>query len=354
MTKFSRRDLAAFGVSMIAAGLMGDRASAAQPDAMRDPDFLRYVDPELRSAALQTARMEASTPPLSDEALASARKGMAYPPAPLADVPHRQLAIAGPKGAPPVRIHVINERAGEAQPAILHTHGGGFVLGTAAQSVRGLQQIAKTLDCIIVTVDYRLAPETGYAGSIEDNYSGLRWLHDNAEQVGADPKRIAVMGESAGGGHAALLAITARDRGEVPLVYQCLTYPMLDDRTGSSRPVPPMIGRVGWSAANNRYGWHSFLGETPGTARVPARAVPARVSSVAGLPPTFIGVGALDLFVGEDMDYASRLIAAGVATELVVVPGAYHGFDGYTSKSIAQRFNSAKMNALRRALSATM
>ena len=216
-----------------------------------------------------------------------------------------------------------------------------------------MQEYAKALDCVIVTVDYRLAPETTYIGSIEDNYAGLRWLYTNAEQIGADRKRIAVMGESAGGGHAALLAITARDRGEIPLIYQCLTYPMLDDRTASSRKVAPTVGKIAWSAANNLYGWHSFLGQRPGTSRVPSRAVPARVSSIKGLPPAFIGVGTIDLFVEEDITYAQRLIDAGVSAELIVVPGAYHGFDGNKAKSIAQRFNAIKMDALRRALNAT-
>jgi acetyl esterase/lipase len=180
---------------------------------------------------------------------------------------------------------------------------------------------------VIVAVDYRLAPETPFPGSLEDNYAALKWLHDSADSLGVDPSRIALMGASAGGGHAAMLAIAARDRGEVPIAFQLLIYPMLDDRTGSSRHVPPHMGKYIWVPDSNRFGWSSLLGVPAGSRVVPAGAVPARVENLAGLPPVFIGVGSVDLFVDEDVDYARRLLDSGVSTELCVVPGAYHGFD---------------------------
>jgi acetyl esterase/lipase len=158
------------------------------------------------------------------------------------------------------------------------------------------------------------------------------------------------MGESAGGGHAAMLAIAARDRGEVPLVYQALIYPMLDDRTGSTRKPPPYIGAVFWTPEENRFGWTSLLGVPAGSARVPNGAVPARIRDLRGLPPAFIGVGSIDLFVDEDIDYARRLIDAGVPTELNVVPGAFHGFDNLGMTSIAKQFKSALIAALASAL----
>jgi acetyl esterase/lipase len=267
----------------------------------------------------------------------------------LPDVPVMVRTIGVPR-APDVAIHIVNARPGTQRGAILHTHGGGFISGSPRIDVPNLQAMARALDCVIVSVDYRLAPETAWQGSREDTYAALKWLHDHATELGADPARIAVMGESAGGGHAALLAITARDRGEVPLVFQCLIYPMLDDRTGSARAVAWPQGQVLWTEAKNRYGWRSFLGQQPGTATVPANAVPARVSSVAGLPPAFIGVGALDLFVDEDVAYATRLIDAGIATELIVVPGAVHGFDLFAQTSaIAKSFHAARLAALHRA-----
>jgi acetyl esterase/lipase len=258
------------------------------------------------------------------------------------------MISVGP-GQPDVAIYIVNAKPGTARPAILHTHGGGFVLGSAEDSVRFLQELAKELDCVCVSVDHRLAPETTYAGSIEDNYAGLRWLHRNAAELGADPATIAVMGESAGGGHAALLAITARDRGEVPVAFQLLVYPMLDDRTGTTRKTPDHVGTLIWTPQQNRYGWASFLGTEPGRKKAPKGVVSARVEDLKGLPPAFIGVGTLDLFLDEDVDYAQRLNAAAVMTELIVVPGAFHGFDGFAAETnVGKTFNAAKLTALRR------
>jgi acetyl esterase/lipase len=329
--------------------------AVAAPAAAGEP--LWYVHPELRPAAAAMLRMIGSFPPPSDATLKLMRgAGGSLLGKPLATVPFEKRVIPGRSGAAQdVVIYVINAKPGTRRPGLLHTHGGGFIAGTAVSNVTSLQDLATKLDCAIVTVDYRLAPETRYSGSVEDNYSGLRWLHDNAEQLGVDPARIAVMGESAGGGHAALLAITARNRGEVPLAFQCLVYPMLDDRTGSSRPVQGHVGTIMWTAEQNRYGWRSFLGQEPGTGTVPVAAVPAREANLAGLPPAWIGVGSIDLFAAEDMAYAQRLMAADVMTELVVAPGAFHGFDvlGGKGTSIEQAFTAAKIRALKRALAPT-
>jgi acetyl esterase/lipase len=165
-----------------------------------------------------------------------------------------------------------------------------------------------------------------------------------------DHKRIAIGGESAGGGHAAMLAIAARDRKEIPIMFQLLIYPMLDDRTGSSRPVPPHIGEFIWTAHSNIFGWSSLLGLPAGSEKVPAGAVPARVENLSGLPPTFIVVGAIDLFIDEDIEYARRLLAAGIPTELHVIPGAYHGFDLLVPNAkVTTRFTEYWTTALRRA-----
>jgi acetyl esterase/lipase len=225
-------------------------------------------------------------------------------------------------------------------------HGGGFVMGDALSSIRNVQQLAAAVGCVIVTVDYRLAPETRFPGALEDNYAGLKWLYSNAAELGVDHTRIAVVGESAGGGHAATLTIAARDRGEIPLIYQALIYPMLDDRTGSARKTPPHTGIIIWNEQMNRFGWSSLLGVPAGSRHVPDGSVPARVENLHGLPPTFIGVGSIDLFVEEDISYALRLIDAGVSVELHVVPGAFHGFDMLEDTLIAQRFKEALITAL--------
>lgn len=254
------------------------------------------------------------------------------------------------RGGPAVAVYLVNAKPGVSRPAIVHTHGGGFILGDARGSVPTVQDWAGELDCFVATVEYRLAPQTSYKGSIEDNYAALRWVYHHASELGVDPMRIAVMGISAGGGHAALLALTARDRGEVSIAFQALIYPMLDDRTGSSRQPPKNIGTLVWTAEDNRLGWKAFLGQEPGTSEVPEIAVPARRQNLAGLPPTFIGVGSIDLFCDEDVNYAQRLVDAGIRTELLVVPGAFHGFDAFASSTqLAQSFAATKMNVLKRA-----
>lgn len=351
MVTMNRRDFAKLGGSAALATLMLRSGMAHAGGEATTLDTLRLVDPELRPAARQLLDLASKMPPLSDQAIAAMRTGGGLPVGtPLLGIPIQERKVPVGHGMPDVTVYIINAKAGEKRPGILHTHGGGYVLGTAKGERRRLQEIARDLDCVVVSVEYRLAPETRYTGSIEDNYAGLRWMHAQAMELGVDRARIAVMGESAGGGHAALLALAARDRAEVPLVLQVLIYPMLDDRTGSSRAVPPFIGTLLWTAEANRYGWQSFLGQVPGGLQVPAAGVPARVENLAGLAPAFIGVGGIDLFVSEDIDYARRLNEAGVPTELLVVPGAFHAFDGIAAETaIAKRFTQAKMNALRRA-----
>lgn len=328
---------------------------AAAPLSAADEAKLRPIAPELRDAALKAMGFSKMMGTINEAMVLASRKRGGGPPAPerLSDVPVAEQMIPGPDGGPQVKLYVVNAKAGTSRPGILHTHGGGFILGTAATDIRRLQDLARELDCVIVSVEYRLAPETDYTGSIEDNYAGLRWMYGNAAQIGLDRNRIAVSGESAGGGHAALLAIAARDRGEIPILFQALVYPMLDDRTGGAVQAPSHIATIGWSASENQYGWRAFLRQQPGTPAVPARAVPARTANLAGLPPAFIEVGGVDLFVSEDIDYARRLNDAGVATELLVIPGAFHGFDQLAPDSPqAKQFTRAKIEALRRAFNA--
>lgn len=349
----TRRDLAkaigATSVGLTFSTNLGGIAAAATTSSPIAFDITPYVHPELR--AMVKPIMGAGLPEPSLATVETFRK-MALQSPPLAQPAWTERVIPGPRGVPNLRVVVINAKAsGEPRPAILHTHGGGFFAGTTRSSLRLLQEIALALDCVIVSVEYRLAPETSYQGSVEDNYTGLKWLYQNAAEIGGDPKRIAVLGESAGGGHAALLAIAARDRGEIPLAYQALIYPMLDDRTGSVTMPPPHIGAILWTPASNRFGWTSFLGVEAGSRRVPAAAVPARIASLKGLPPTFIAVGSIDLFVDEDIAYARRLVESGVPTELHVIPGAFHGFDVVPTRTLGAKFKATLIDALRRGFS---
>jgi acetyl esterase/lipase len=354
MSMLTRRE---FGFTALAlATLSGLRAGTAWGEAKSTSaaaiDAMSLVDPELRPA-LQASLKEGAPTTWSEKTLPAIRERfVAQARAPLAQPTISKRRIPGPPGAPDVNVIVIGAAADSApRPGILHIHGGGYIVGSAAGSIEPLQRLCASHGCVAVSVDYRLAPETPFPGSLEDNYAALRWLHANARELGIDRGRIGLLGESAGGGHVAALAQAARDRGEVPIAMQVMLYPMLDDRTGSSRKVPSHLGTYVWDAAANRFAWSSLLGVPAGSASVPHGSVPARARSLRGLPPAFIGVGAIDLFVEEDVAYAERLIQAGVPTELFVAPGGYHAFDIIVPEAkISKRFKAAWNDALRRGL----
>lgn len=350
--EFNRRDFvrnaigAGIGLAAVPSVLSLSQAhsSAAVPAAVVDP--YANVDPELIPALKQFP-----TKSFSAELLPAARSQPSWPALPSPAPQPYERRIPGAAGAPEVRVVIVDPSPGtKDRPAFLHIHGGGYIAGRAGQDPAFLQTAATACNCLVVSVDYRLAPETHFPGSLEDNYAALRWLYGNADALGIDRNRIAIGGESAGGGHAATLAIAARDRKEFPILFQLLIYPMLDDRTGSTRPVPAGIGEFVWNATSNRFGWSSLLGVPAGSPTVPPGSVPARVDRVGGLPPTFISVGAIDLFVGEDIEYARRLIEAGVPTELHVIPGAYHGYNLLAPQTaVAKRFTESWKVALSRA-----
>ena len=255
-------------------------------------------------------------------------------------------AIDGPDGAPPIPVRIYRpQNASGPLGCIFHIHGGGYV-GGSARDVEFLHRpLAAELGCVIITLDYRLAPETQFPGNLEDCYAGLAWTFAQAEELGIDTRRIGVMGESAGGGLAAALALLARDRGEYELAFQHLIYPMLDDRT-VVRNGNRFAGEFVWTRQNNRFGWTALLGELIGREEVSCYAAAARATYLEELPPTFIGTAALDLFIDENIDYAHRLISAGVPTELHVWPGAFHGFDlipGIPVTDAAQRASRAAL-----------
>jgi acetyl esterase/lipase len=235
-------------------------------------------------------------------------------------------------------------------PVLYWMHGGGYVLNDAAGDDALAAHFALTLNCVVVAVDYRLAPENPFPVPLEDCYVGLKWTYDNAATLNADPARIAIGGQSAGAGLAAGLAQVTRDRGEVPLIFQMLTYPMIDDRNIEQATAPEMDHYV-WSRHSNLVGWRSYLGMEPGTDATPKYAAPARTEDLAGLPPTYISTGDVDLFLAEDLAYATRLIAAGVPTEVHVYPGGIHAFDvvGGTT-ALGQQSNTDRDKALKVAL----
>ncbi len=351
MTEISRRNFVreslAAGIGLgILPGLLPPAAIQNSQVSAAPDDPYAMVDPELLPAIKSHPAFT-----FSADNLAAARNWPPKPPLPPPSPQPFERRIPGASGAPEIRLVIVDPAPGaKGRPAFMHIHGGGYIAGIAGQEMPFLQSLAQKCGCLVVSVDYRLAPETRFPGSLEDNYTALKWIYANSGELGADRKRIAIGGESAGGGHAAMLAIAARDRKEIPVCFQMLIYPMLDDRTGSTRTVPSYIGRFIWNAGSNRFGWSSLLGEPAGSATVPAGSVPARVDNLAGLPPAFISVGALDLFVDEDVEYARRLINAGVATELHVIPGAYHGYDLIVPEAaVSKRFTESWSGALNRA-----
>jgi acetyl esterase/lipase len=222
-----------------------------------------------------------------------------------------------------VRVHRPVDAKG-ALPCVYWMHGGGLVMGSYEGDDFRFDRWCPRHQCVGVSVEYRLAPETKYPGPLEDCYAGLRWVHEHAGELGVDRDRIGIGGASAGGGLAAGLGLLARDRGEIALMFQLLIYPMIDDRqiTPSSQWMDPI-----WPPAANAYGWRSYLGDIVAGPDVAIYAAPARAEDLSGLPPTFIVVGALDGFSDEDIDYAVRLRHGGVPVELHVYPGMPHGFD---------------------------
>ena len=317
-------------------------------DRYSGPTPYAYVDPELADAlrnfpqSVEPPGPENLTARRAEDASGSLLKAPEL-------LPRKAMARGGDRDVP---VLIIDPKpGGKNRPATIYIHGGGYVLGSASTKLRLAQEIAQATKSLVVSVDYTLAPEARFPVSLEQNYAALAWLHRNARELGIDRDRIAVCGDSAGGGHAAMLAIAARDRGRFSIAFQCLIYPMLDDRTGSTKHMPPYIGQFLWTEAANQFGWSSLLGVPAGSPMVPPGSVPARVENLSLLPPTFIGVGSIDLFCAEDIEYARRLILSGVPTELFVVPGAYHGFDVVARNArLTVQFRNAWHSALRRGL----
>ncbi len=238
-----------------------------------------------------------------------------------------ELDVPGPEGAPDVSLLVMRPGSAVAGgPAVYFIHGGGMVAGNNQSHLEYILDTAVEIGAVVVSVEYRLAPEHPDPAPVEDCYAGLVWTHANADRLGIDPDRIMVGGVSAGGGLAAGVALLARDREGPPLVAQLLVCPMLDDRfvTPSSGEL---VGEGVWDSVSNTTGWTALLGERCGGDDVSVYAAPARASDLTGLPPAFVDVGSVETFRDEDVDYATRLSQAGVSTELHVWPGGFHGFE---------------------------
>ena len=324
---------------------------AENNDAVRPP-----FDPEL---APVLAAMREATPKTNQENLAEVRSLIAdgIPGVPKPDftadgaVVIDKITVTGPEDARDLRMTVLRPAEGQGPwPAIYHVHGGGMVAGTPETALDVFVPYVHEVGVVITSVDYRLAPEHPHPAPIEDCYAGLRWLAENAEELGVDPTRIMIAGTSAGGGLAAATALMARDRGFPTLTHQILLCPMLDDRcqTPSSRML---VDEGLWECEENEFGWSSLLGERRGSPDVSPYAAPARAEDLSGLPRTFIAVGSVDSFRDEALDYAMRLSQAGVSVDFHLWGGGFHGFDLLTPQSaIGHAAVATRDEFLRRAL----
>lgn len=209
---------------------------------------------------------------------------------------------------------------------LLFIHGGGFIIGTAAMMDRICATWAQDLKSIVVSVEYHLAPKHRFPCALDDCLEAWQWLLHEAQILGIDTNRIALVGQSAGGGLAASLAQRILDEGGIQPAAQALFYPMLDDRTAARHELDSIKHRV-WNNKYNRAGWSSYLGQPPGEPEVPQYAVPARRNNLSGLPPTWIGIGDIDLFYDECCQYSARLNEAGIRCQLHVAPMAPHAFE---------------------------
>ena len=236
--------------------------------------------------------------------------------------------------------------------ALYHIHGGGMILGSARDMGFGPSGMAAALGIPVISVEYRLAPETAFPGPQEDCLAGLAWLAEHAAEIGIDPGRIAVIGESAGGGLAAATALMARDGGGPNLAAQVLVYPMLDHRTGGDacRWNNRATGEFVWTRSANRFGWEALRGDYAADDARKGWFSPALAEDLSGLPPTLMLTGSLDLFFDEDLDYARRLVDAGVPVELHSYPGAIHGFNIVAEAAISQAFTRDMLGGIARLL----
>lgn len=262
-----------------------------------------------------------------------------------------EVSVPGPPGGPEVSLLVCRPTAITAPRAVLYfAHGGGMIIGDNRLGLDDPLDWAQELGLVVVSVDYRLAPEHPHPAPVEDCYAGLVWTAAHAADLGVAPSRIIISGQSAGGGLAAATALLARDRGGPALDGQLLMCPMLDDRndTPSARQ---MAGLGVWDRSMNEMGWSALLGEARGGPDVSSYAAPARATDLSALPPAFVDVGSAETFRDEDVAYASRIWQAGGEAELHVWPGGFHGFDLVAPQAALSRAaKAARLQWLRRLL----
>ena len=238
-------------------------------------------------------------------------------------------------------VHVYAPLEERVRPALLWIHGGGMVVGGAFQDHARCMALARDLDIVVLSAEYRLAPGHPFPAPLDDCHAAWRWLLAHGDELDVDTQRIAVGGQSAGGGLAAALVLRIHDEGGPQPAAQWLFCPMLDDRTAADRELDGMRHYL-WNNVSNRVGWTAYLNQPPGGHDVPAYAAPARRTDLRGLPPTWIGTGSIELFHDENRRYADQLAAAGVPCVLDTVPGGPHAFESIVAWAEVSRAYTAR------------
>jgi acetyl esterase/lipase len=309
------------------------------------------LDPELLAAMTRSGPRGEPGPPVGDvdsrrQNLTAAMAAASAHREPVPGVERTDVSIAAADGTELSLSYYRRTTDGTPGSAVLYLHGGAFIVPLLPVYDGVMRAYTKRTGVPMVLVDYRVAPEHPHPLPVEDCYTALCWLADNATELGADPDRIAVMGESAGGGLAAGVALLARDRGGPAVARQLLIYPMLDDRTvGPDQQLPPEY--LVFSYDDNRTGWAALLGPEWPRDDVSPYAAPARATDLSGLPEAYVEVGDLDILRDESIEYARRLMAGGVPTELHVIPGLPHGFDMLAPDAVAtQRVIATRLHRL--------
>jgi acetyl esterase len=288
--------------------------------------------------------------------IATARKGIDDLLEPLnAEVNTDGVAISdhtvpGAQGAIPIRIYAPADPGAAASPALLDIHGGGFVVGSIDMEHAFATQVARDLGAVVVTPEYRLAPEHPFPAGVDDCFAVLQWVAANASELGVDATRIAVGGQSAGGGLSAAIALMARDRGGPSICFQFLGIPELDHRleTASMRAF---VDTPLWNRPNAELSWSYYLG--PDVVSVSPYASPAMATDLVGLPPAYVTTMEFDPLRDEGISYALRLLEAGVSVELHSYPGTFHGSTLIPSAAVSRRSNAELMTAYRWSVSAS-
>jgi acetyl esterase/lipase len=307
----------------------------------------RRYDPELAAVIPLLPKTDMSDVEAARANLEQLLQGMPRPEPP-AHVGWEDRKIPGAAGAPDVGVRVYRpKKASTSRPGLLYLHGGGFCIGSVEMEHEGALRPCADFDAVVVSVEYRLAPEHPFPAGFDDCYAALVWMAGEAAALGIDTSRMAVMGGSAGGALAAAVALAARDRGGPELCFQVLNIPVTDDRL-ETPSMREFVDTPMWNRPAAALSWKYYLGDAPG--EVSPYAAPGRATDLRGLPPAYVSTMEFDPLRDEGIQYALRLLEAGVSVELHQFPGTFHGSAVIPTAAVSRRSTEEMMAALGRAL----